>query len=81
MGWSSGSRSRLPRTDNHDRGVSKYTARSRRFSQNSVVNWVPLVMIIVVIPTIGGLSNFNPSENHPGRGFAAVLEIVIGFFN
>ena len=36
MGRSSGSRSRLRRTDNHERGVSKYTAPSRRFLQNSV---------------------------------------------
>jgi hypothetical protein len=49
MGRSSCSRSQLPRTDNHERGVSKYTARSRRFSQNST--------------TIGGLSNFNPPDN------------------
>jgi cytosine permease len=57
------------------KGIS-YVARAAQF-----LNWVPLVMIIiVVIATIGGLSNFNPPENHPGRGFATVLEIVIGFF-
>ena len=36
MGRSSGSRSRLRSTDNHERGVSKYTARSRWFSQITV---------------------------------------------
>jgi cytosine permease len=35
---------------------------------------------IVAIATIDGLSNFRPAEDHPGRGFANVLEIVIGFF-
>jgi cytosine permease len=57
------------------KGIS-YVARAAQF-----LNWVPLVMIvIVVVATIDGLSNFNPPENHPARGFAAVLEIVIGFF-
>jgi cytosine permease len=45
------------------------------------LNWVPLVMIIIVFfATIGGLSNFNPPQNDPARGFATVLQIVIGFF-
>jgi cytosine permease len=57
------------------KGIS-YVARAAQF-----LNWVPLVMIIiVVIATIGGLSDFNPPANHSGRGFATVLEIVIGFF-
>lgn len=57
------------------KGIS-YVARAAQF-----LNWVPLVMIvIVVIATIGGVPNYHPAENHPERGFAAVLEIVIGFF-
>ena len=45
------------------KGIS-YVARAAQF-----LNWVPLVMIvIVVIATIDGLSNFNPPENHPARG-------------
>ena len=57
------------------KGIS-YVARAAQF-----LNWVPLVMIIiVVIATVRGLPNFTPPENHPGRGFATVLEIVIGFF-
>ena len=56
------------------KGIS-YVARAAQF-----LNWVPLVMIVIVfIATIGGLPNFHPPENHPARGFAAVLEIVIGF--
>jgi cytosine permease len=57
------------------KGIS-HVARAAQF-----LNWVPLVMIIIVaIASIGGLSKFHPPEDHPGRGFAAVLEIVIGVF-
>ena len=56
------------------RGIS-YVARAAQF-----LNWVPLVMIVIVaLATAGGLSNFRPAESHPARGFAAMLEIVIGF--
>src|SRR4030095_1111724 len=56
------------------KGIS-HVARAAQF-----VHWVPLIMIITVaIATLGGVSNFHPSENHPARGFATVLEIVIGF--
>jgi len=56
------------------KGIS-YVARAAQF-----VNWVPLVMIIIVaIATLSGVSNFDPPEHHPVRGFATVLEIVIGF--
>jgi purine-cytosine permease-like protein len=56
------------------KGIS-HVARAAR-----LLNWVPLVMIIIVaIATVGGVSHFHPPENHPGRGFAAVLDIVIGF--
>ena len=56
------------------KGIS-HVARAAQF-----VNWVPLIMIIIVaIETLGGVSNYDPPENHPARGFATVLEIVIGF--
>jgi cytosine permease len=38
------------------------------------------MVIIVFFATVGGLGSFHPAENHPGRGFATLLEIVIGFF-
>jgi cytosine permease len=57
------------------KGIS-HVARAAQF-----LNWIPLIMIVIVlIATIDGLPNFQPPQNHPGRGFAAVLEIVIGFF-
>jgi cytosine permease len=57
------------------KGIS-YVARAAQF-----LNWVPLVMIVIVgIATVGGVPNFHPPENNPGRGFATVLGIVIGFF-
>ena len=57
------------------KGIS-HVARAAQF-----LNWVPLVMIVLVlIATVGGVSNFHPPEDHPGRGFATLLEIVIGFF-
>ncbi|MBB5464957.1 cytosine permease [Paraburkholderia sp. CI2] len=56
------------------KGIS-YVARAAQF-----LNWVPLVMIVIVaVATVGGVPNFHPKEHHPWRGFAAVLEIVIGF--
>jgi cytosine permease len=57
------------------KGIS-YVARAALF-----LNCVPLVMIVIVfIATTSGLPDFEPPQNHPGRAFAAVLEIVIGFF-
>jgi cytosine permease len=56
------------------KGIS-YVARAAQF-----LNWVPLVMIIIVaIATIGGVPDFRPAVNDPARGFATVLQIVIGF--
>lgn len=46
-----------------------------------ILNWVPLVMIVVVfIHNYAGISNYQPLESQPASAFANMLTVVIGYF-
>jgi purine-cytosine permease-like protein len=45
-----------------------------------ILNWVPMIMIVVVFwANRGGIAAYRSPENDPWGGFLAVLTIVIGF--
>ncbi len=57
------------------KGIS-YVARAAE-----VLNWVPLIMILVVLwANRGGIGQYQPHDSHPMAGFLTMLTIVIGFF-
>lgn len=57
------------------KGIS-YVARAAE-----VLNWVPLIMIFIVLwANRGGIANYHPPQNRPMDGFLLLLDMVIGFF-
>ncbi|MGE5326620.1 MAG: cytosine permease, partial [Deltaproteobacteria bacterium] len=45
-----------------------------------ILNWVPMIMIVVVFwANRGGIAAYQPEQHNPWGGFLAVLTIVIGF--
>lgn len=54
----------------------KYIARLAQF-----LNWVPLVMLLIAAFAMrSGIAAYHPQQSHPWLAFAAMLQIVIGFF-
>jgi cytosine permease len=53
-----------------------YVARAAQ-----ILNWVPLVMIVIVFwENKGGIANYKPAHPDAWGGFLEVLAVVIGFF-
>ncbi len=46
-----------------------------------VLNWVPLIMIVIVFwKNLGGIASYQPPQHDSWGGFVTIIAIVIGFF-
>jgi cytosine permease len=46
-----------------------------------VLNWVPMIMIALVLwKNLGGIPSYHPPQHDPWGGFVTIIDSVIGFF-